>query len=729
MEHYVRVLAAIWTIVVAISLIWSIVRIKKETLEGARIQAHISYVKDVLYRHWNASHGGVYVPVTEKTPPNPYLSHIPERDIVTPSGKRLTLMNPAYMTREAYGLMEKTDGVRGHITSLKPIRPENAPDPWEREALRAFEQGTDETSSISQMEGKTYYRRMYPFITEQPCLKCHAKQGYREGDVRGGLSISIPMEPLLAMEHRNIVTFILAHGLLWLLGLVGINYSMQRIKRSEQERREADEALRKSEINYRIVADNTYDCEFWLSPEGKYIYISPSCKRITGYSREEVLSDPELLYHIIHPEDTAIYERHRHESKEMKQGELQFRIIRRDGMSRWIEHNCHAVFDGAGKFLGTRGSNRDITNRRQAEDEIKHLAFFTASIINSLPGIFYLLDEHARLIRWNENVGTVTGYSTEELSRMSPLEFFGEDERQLITEKLEEVFTKGQSIAEAKLISKDGKETPYFFRGERILLDDKKYLIGMGIDITERKRAEEALEKATEELIRSKADLIQLTNVASHDLQEPLRMIASCVQLLAKRYKGKIDENADDLIKHAVNGAKRMQEQIKDVLDYLQTETSEGKFRTVDLSKVAEEAITSLKDAIDESGAIVNYHQMPTIMADFGQMSSLFQNLIGNAIKFRGEEPPKVYISAERRGNEWFFSVQDNGIGIAPEFTDRIFDIFKRLHTKEEYSGTGIGLAICKKIVKYHSGRIWVESKPGKGSTFFFTLPARPTQL
>ncbi len=725
MEHYVRILAAIWTIVVAASLIWSIVRIKKETLADARIHAHISYVKDVLYRHWNASHGGVYVPVTEKTPPNPYLSHIPERDITTPSGKRLTLMNPAYMTREVYGLTKKTDGVQGHITSLKPIRPENTPDPWEREALRAFEQGTAETSSISLIEGKTYYRQMYPFITEQSCLQCHAKQGYRKGDVRGGLSISIPMEPLLAMEHRNIVTFILAHGLLWLIGLVGINYSMQRIKRSEQEREEADKSLRESEINYRVVAENTYDCEFWLSPEGKYIYISPSCKRITGYSREEFLADPELIYRIIHPGDAAIYERHRHETKEMKQAEVQFRIIRRDGVARWIEQNCHSVFDGEGKFLGVRGSNRDITDRRQAEDEIKHLAFFTASIINSLPGLFYLVDEHGRLIRWNENVETVTGYSVEALSRMSPLEFFGKDERQLIAEKLEEVFTKGQSIAEAKLLSKDGKETPYFFRGKRILLGDKKYLIGMGIDITERKQAEEALGKATEELIRSKADLIQLTYVASHDLQEPLRMIASCVQLLAKRYKGKIDENADDLIKHAVNGAKRMQEQIRDVLDYLQTETGEGKFRTVDLSKVTEEAITSLKDALDESGAIVTYDQMPTIMADFGQMSSLFKNLIANAIRFRSEEPPKVHISAERREEYWIFSVQDNGIGIDREFTEKIFDIFKRLHTKEEYPGTGIGLAICKKIVERHGGRIWVESASGKGSTFFLTIPDR----
>ena len=723
-ERYVRILAVLWTIIVAASLMWSIVRIKAETLEGAGIQAHISYVKDILYRQWNAWHGGVYVPVTEQTPPNPYLSDIAERDITTPSGRRLTLLNPAYMTRQVYGLMENAHGVRGHITSLKPIRPENRPDPWETQALRNIEQRKTATTSVVDLDGKTYYRRMYPFITEAPCLKCHAKQGYREGDVRGGLSVSIPMGPLLAMERRHIVTDGVTHGLLWLIGLAGINYGMQRIRRSEHERKTADEALRASEIKYRIVADNTYDFEFWLSPEDEFLYVSPSCEKITGYRREEFLADPGLLYRIIHPEDALVYERHRAE-EEMKTEVVQFRIVRHGGDVRWIEHTCQPVFDNERKFLGIRGSNRDITDRRLAEDEIKHLAFFAAAIINSLPGIFYLIDRGGRLVRWNQNLETVSGYSAGELIHMGPLDLCAENERRLVSEKVEEVFTKGQSSMEAKLVSKDKKETPYFLRSERMLVDGREFIIGTGIDITERKQAEEALAKVTEELKRSNTDLLQFAYVASHDLQEPLRVISSCVQLLTKRYKGKMDEDADELIQYTVSGAKRMKELIRDVLDYLQIETGVGRFEPVELSQVIEKAIASLRETIDASGAIVTYQEAPVIVADFAQVLSLFRHLIENAIKFRGEEPPEIHISSERRENEWLFSVQDNGIGIDPEFTDKIFDVFKRLHTKEEYPGTGIGLAICKRIVERHGGRIWVESLPGRGSTFSFAIPDR----
>ncbi len=498
------------------------------------------------------------------------------------------------------------------------------------------------------------------------------------------------------------------------------------IARDITERKQAEEALRKSEIKYRIVADNTSDWEFWLSPEGEFIYVSPSCERITSYSKEEFLSDPDLMNRIICSEDLPIYEGHLHEAvEEMKPELVQFRIVRRDGEQRWIEHNCQPVFDADGKFLGIRGSNRDVTQRRQAEEAIKHFAHLTASIINSLPGIFYLIDEYGHFIRWNENFERVTGYSAEDISKMTNLDFIGKDEKQLVAEKLQEVLTKGETSVEVYLVSRAGKKTLFFFTGARMLVDGKKYVVGMGIDITERKRAEDALRQMSEELIRSNADLRQFSYVASHDLQEPLRVISTCVQLLVKRHKGKSSESLDELVKYIVDNAKRMQELIRDILDYSRMETGKKTFKPVDFSQAVEEVLVSLKVAMVESGAIVTYDRLPTIVADKVQMNSLFQNLIDNAIKFHNNETPKVHISAERKGDEWIFSVQDNGIGIEPEFTDKIFDVFKRLHTREEYPGTGIGLAICKKIVEHHGGRIWFESEPGKGSTFYFTIPDR----
>ncbi|MEW6586721.1 MAG: ATP-binding protein [Nitrospirota bacterium] len=485
-RRYVKWLAVVWTIIIAASLVWSVIRTKKETVEGARIQAHISYVKDIVYRRWNAMHGGVYVPVTEETRPNPYLRDIPERDIVTPSGRHLTLMNPAYMIRQVYSLMQEGYGIYGHITSLNPIRPENAPDPWEAEALYAFEKGNTEVSSVSTIEGKKYFRLMHPFVTEEGCLKCHGAQGYEVGNIRGGISVSIPLDPLLAIERRRIVTDIGGYFLLWSAGLAGIFLGTRRISRSEGQRMQAVEALREEK-------------------------------------------------------DRA---------------------------------------------------------KRSAE-ELKHL---------------------------------------------------------------------------------------------------------------------------TEELKRSNTDLEQFAYVASHDLQEPLHVIKGFLGLLGKRYKDRLDEKALEFIGLSVEGAERMQELIRDLFDYSRVGNRCKAFKPTDCSAVVRDALSNLKVAIVESGAEVTVSSLPVIVGDAAQLTSLFQNLIGNAIKFRGAEPPRIHISSERKADGWMFTVRDNGIGIDPKFSDRIFDVFQRLHTRDEYPGTGIGLAVCKKIVERHGGRIWVESEPEKGATFYFTI-------
>lgn len=239
----------------------------------------------------------------------------------------------------------------------------------------------------------------------------------------------------------------------------------------------------------------------------------------------------------------------------------------------------------------------------------------------------------------------------------------------------------------------------------------------------ELERTKEDLERKSHELARSNDDLKDFAYAASHDLQEPLRIIRGYVQLLAKRYKGRLDADADDFIKYTVEGVGRMQRLIKDLLEYSRLGINGETLKTSECTELVDRALANLQAAIEESGAQVTYDPLPTVAVDPSQLSRVFQNLIGNAIKFHGEEAPRVHISAEQRGEEWVFSVRDNGIGMDLDQSERIFMIFQRLHTREEYEGTGIGLAICKKIVERHGGRIRVESEEGRGSTFYFTIP------
>jgi len=241
---------------------------------------------------------------------------------------------------------------------------------------------------------------------------------------------------------------------------------------------------------------------------------------------------------------------------------------------------------------------------------------------------------------------------------------------------------------------------------------------------TLRHQVEKDLARKVDELARSNADLEQFAYVASHDLQEPLRMVVAYTQLLSERYRGKLDENADKFLGYATEGAMRMQVLIQDLLSFSRVGRNGFKCVSVDCNAVVDEILQSLATAIQESGAVVNHAALPTVWVDRTQVTQIFQNLIANAVKFRGKEPPVISVRAEKANQQWLFEVSDNGIGVAPENAENIFVIFQRLHTRAEYAGNGIGLAICKKIIERYGGKIWIESQPGSGSTFKFTLPA-----
>lgn len=251
---YVWIIIVVWTSVLVSSLVWNIQGINTNLLEDARLQALVAFDKDIHYRRWNAGHGGVYVEIGEKAIPNPYLFELADRDKLTTDDDTLTLINPAYMTRQLHELELRESGVRGHITSLKPIRPENEADPWETKALKSFEAGDSEITSLEIMHKEEYFRFMRPLITEEACLQCHRQQGYKKGDIRGGISISIPMEPLRIIANKDILRISIVHVGIWFLGILGVIFSVSRINESTRKKELADEQVKESEHRYRLLA-------------------------------------------------------------------------------------------------------------------------------------------------------------------------------------------------------------------------------------------------------------------------------------------------------------------------------------------------------------------------------------------------------------------------------------------------------------------------------------------
>ena len=343
-------------------------------------------------------------------------------------------------------------------------------------------------------------------------------------------------------------------------------------------------------------------------------------------------------------------------------------------------------------------------------------------IVDSSPNGVVMVDRRGVIVLVNRETERLFGYTRDELigqsiERLVPGRF-----RNSHPDMRQGFFANPQARAmgagrDLFGVHKDGSEIPVEIGLNPIDVEEGSFVLASVIDITPRKQAEA-------ELRRSNEELEQFAYVVSHDLQEPLRTVSSYVQLLSRRYRDRLDEDAADFIDFTVGGVRRMQQLIADLLTFSRVGTRGAPLVPTGMQAVYETTLASLRAALDESNATVTADPLPTVVADASQLAQLLTNLLGNALKFRAHQPPHVHVGATRSGRMWTISIQDNGIGIAPEYFERIFVIFQRLHSREEYAGTGVGLAICKKIVERHGGRIWVESAPAQGARFSFTLPA-----
>jgi PAS domain S-box-containing protein len=377
--------------------------------------------------------------------------------------------------------------------------------------------------------------------------------------------------------------------------------------------------------------------------------------------------------------------------------------------------------------------NTELGERMRAEKDARDSEALYHSLVDTLPINILRKDMQGRITFGNKGYVEMMGRPFEELKGKTDLDLFPRELALKYQRDDDKVFHKGQIFEDIEEHRHADGRRLWVHVLKAPVRNAKGEIVGTQIifwDVTARKEAEQELTRTAADLARSNKDLEQFAYVASHDLQEPLRMVISYTELIAKRYKDKLDADGQEFIGYAVAGALRMQRLIEDLLAYSRVGTRGKPFQPASAETALQAALDNLRLAVQDSRAEVTHDPLPTVLADEGQLAQLFQNLVGNALKFRGDQRPQIQIRAERapakpsaKSTEWIFSVRDNGIGIDPQFFERIFIIFQRLHGREQYPGTGIGLAICKKIVERHGGRIWVESVPGQGAAFFFTLP------
>ncbi|CAG0999883.1 two-component system, NarL family, sensor histidine kinase EvgS [Methanosarcinales archaeon] len=476
------------------------------------------------------------------------------------------------------------------------------------------------------------------------------------------------------------------------------------------------------------IVDSSDDAIIGKTLDGIIVSWNRGAQRIYGYSADEVKGHSiSILVPPDHPDEfPQLLER-------IRQGQRieHHETIRmsKDGKKICSSLTISPIKDANGKIIGASTIAWDITEQKRIEIALRESEARFRSITQSATDAIISADSDDNIISWNKSAQTIFGYTEEEALGKSLIMIIPEIYRDAHKKGLERVNSTGETRIIGKTVElvgmrKDGSEFPLELSLSTWKTGIRRLYSAVIRDITESKQANEKLKQTLAELERSNKDLEQFAYAASHDLQEPLRTVSNFSQLLAKRYKGELDAKADQFIGFIVDGATRMQEMIDNLLAYSRVSTRAKPFELINCETVFDQALANVKMAIEESGALVTHDHLPTVMADASQLVQLLQNLLSNAIKFR-KEKPRIKVSSVQRGNEWLFSVEDNGIGIATEFMEHIFKVFQREHASAEYPGTGVGLAICKKIVERHGGRIWVESQVGKGSTFYFTIPVR----
>ncbi len=497
------------------------------------------------------------------------------------------------------------------------------------------------------------------------------------------------------------------------------------------ERKQAEQSLREREQRFRTIFDRSLQFIGLLNPEGRLLEINQTALSFYGLTYTDILHRPfwKTPWWSHSPQVQQRLEAVIHQAAQGTPAQCEVDMPVGTDDLRIFDFSIKPLPDGSGQITTLILEGYDVTGWKYAESALResearfHQAFDYASIGMTL------VAPNGRWLKVNPAFCDLVGYSADELLTMEFQSITYADDLDYSVDHMRRLFMGELPYVhlEKRYIHRQG-HIVWVLLSVALVCDEQNqplYAVAQAQNITQHKRAQQELAHRVSELAHSNAELEQFAYIASHDLQEPLRKIASYTELLARRYQGKLDPGADKFIGYIVDGAQRMQQLINDLLTYSRVgRTTDLILEKVETACIIEGIFNDLARTIRDNQAEITCEELPVVLGNPRHVAQLLQNLITNAIKFRGDEPPRVHIGAERRADEWVIAVRDNGIGIDPQHAGRIFVVFQRLHTRTEYPGTGIGLAICKKIVERHGGQIWVESQPGQGSTFYFTLPA-----
>jgi PAS domain S-box-containing protein len=681
----------------------------------------------VLYRRWASAHGGVYVPVNPNTPPTPYLAQLPERDIVTPSGRRLTLLNPAYMTRQVYELAQESGQPQGHLTSLKPLRPQNAPDSWEKKALEAFEHGQEEVSEVVSVDGQSSMRLMRPFRIDPSCLTCHEEQGYKVGDIRGGISVSVPMDPIMT-KNLHTWSLIPGHLVLWMLGVVGIVLAGRQISVSAAEAMEAQEAAAAASMAVQTV-DGMLDGVIITDLRGRITHTNKALTDYFGWGRE-VLGELATKLAVdrdgakILPGLTACLE----------QGyarDLEGDLLTKDRREVPVLINASLITDPQGRPLGVIWAIRDITALRRAETALEAERRRLLSLLEELPAYVYL---------------KAPDYSIKFANRFFRERIGDPGDRPCYQVLYGFAAPCKECQAMQVLATHIPQEREWVHRGGRTYRayvypfadsDGSPLVLELGIDITERKQAEEEILQLNEELEQrvqrrtaqleaANQELESFSYSVSHDLRGPLRAIDGFSRILRSDHADRLDTEGQRLLGIIRTNTRDMGQLIDDLLAFSQLGRREVKAADLDMGTLVQEVVIELQDTLGDRTVQWNLKSLPATRADRALMHQVWVNLLGNALKFtRPRESAVIEVGCRSAAHEDVYYVKDNGVGFDMQYAHKLYGVFQRLHRYEEFEGTGVGLALVQRIVQRHGGRVWAEGQVNAGACFYFSLPRR----